>query len=248
MHRCPVLLVLVLATAACSGDGESRAPNLAPPDPRLPETADALAPPVRGRFENLTEEEKKARWDEESQGTLVLDVLDEETGAPVTDWWYYGVKYSLEESGVDAKIHTEVDFFGERPEAPDGHRRIALSAGWYRLRLEADGYRDTWTRRFRIDKGEDTAFSMTLLEANRLRVKVFDENGEPLEDGALLVEGENRKGAFSIHDGVGEDLMYDDEVVLHVGRVFLEDYAPQTIKVKLERGRVNEVTVHLKRP
>jgi hypothetical protein len=249
MHRITSAIVLILTLAGCAGDPGAEAPGDAPDGQAWTFVAPPEQPPARppGGFVNLTPEEDKALFDRSALGHLDLEVRDAETGAPVRDWSYHRVRFALDEATVDAHIHIQVDSF-EREETPTGRNRVPLGAGWYRLGLAANGYRRTWTPRFRIEKEKDTSIAMTMLKANRLRVHVLDEHGDALAEGTVLLVGETLRSALLIKDGVGERLVDIDEVRIEVGRVFMEDYARQSVPVTLERGKLNEVTIRLKRP
>ncbi len=56
------------------------------------------------------------------------------------------------------------------------------------------------------------------------------------------------RGSDVVVSAVGEDLVDVDELKIEVGRVFMDEYGRQSVPVKLERGKLTEVTIHLKRP
>lgn len=196
---------------------------------------------------NWTDAEQEALRTVARPGWLVLRARAAGSGEPVTDCAYYSLRFAFEKRRVAPKLCMKISPGGPPRVRPDGRYRWKLAAGWHQLRLSADGFRPTWTPVFQIREGEETALKMDIRPTNRLRVRVFDENGEPLEDGAVLLDGKRYRSTMHIENGVGEGEVDVDEVTVSVGRVFLEEYAPQSVTVSLTPGEWNEVTIRLRK-
>lgn len=222
-----LLLPFVLAT--CTTE---------PPDSNPDRTDDQIC--------NWTDAEEAAWFAPDARGHLVLTVVDAKTGAPVATCDYHAVRFAFTRDRVEPHPEMLLDGPG-RPPSPDGRYRWDLAAGWHQLQIDADGYRDRWTPVFRIAAGQETRLELALRTANRLRVLVLDEHGEPLPEGGVLLVGEHYRGGLAIEDGVGERLIPADAITLSVGDVFLPDYAYQKLEVPLRDDVVNEVTIRLRR-
>lgn len=220
MLRVDSLIPLVLVLLACSSDAPANA--------------------------NRTEEQRRAWTQCLNPGWLDLSVRDVETGEPVTDADYYALRFALEERRVGPQPPVMVSH-SPRAESKDGRYRWKLAEGWHQIRISADGYRNTWTPVFRIEKGKRTSLEIEMRKANRLKVIVLDENGEPIEEGGVHLSGDGYRGGMHIANGVGERLLPVDEITVTVGDVFLEDYAFQEVTVPLKPDIVNEVTIRLRR-
>lgn len=177
-------------------------------------------------------------------GWLAISVRDGESGKPVTNAHYYGMRFAEEKDLVESASHLEVDFFKEFY-SEDGAYRWELKPGWHKLRIEADGYWRSWTPIFRIEAGKETALTFDMHKNIMLRIKVYDVDGSPLPEGVVGVSMNTLFGSVSIKDGSGELWVEDDEVTLSVGKIWLKDYRKQTIKIPLTPGEVNEATIHL---
>jgi hypothetical protein len=184
--------------------------------------------------------------DPDLKGTLVITVRDGETGAPIRDAQFYGIRSGTEEHLVGKQGHIEVSRLAQ-PDSEDGVRRWEFEPGWYTLRLEADDYWRAWTPVFRIEPGRETELLFEMHKNILLRVKVFDENGDPLPEGILSVEMNTLSGSMDIENGVGELWVEDDEVTLIVGKIWLKEYKPQSRTISLTPGEVNEVEIRLEK-
>jgi hypothetical protein len=255
MNRLSVVApAIVLCVFACA---EPDVEDGAPPSGRgapariLPPEAPEIDPPPRGKelfagLENRTEEEERARASRDRLGVAAIRAVDAGTGEPVTDQQYYGCRFALKREDVDRRLHTEVDWM-DQPPVPDGVRRHDLAEGWWRLRLEADGYRNTWTPRFRVERGKTTEFTVRMLRANRLLATVLEPDGSPCADGTLIIRERDRLGARPVKDGVVDALVHDDEVTIAIDPRFMEGYRAWSRKVEMSYGTTTRVTVRLRK-
>jgi hypothetical protein len=177
-------------------------------------------------------------------GWLVITVTDAATGEPITDCQYYGYRTAAAKEEVESQPHIEVDTFREIV-SETGIYRWQFAPGWHQLRLEADDYWRTWTPVFQIEAGKETKLAFEMRRNILLRVKVFDADGSPLEEGRVRVEMNSLVGSVAIQNGVGEVWVEDDEVTLGVGRIWLKEYREQSVTATLRPGETNEVTIHL---
>jgi len=226
------LLVGAVLLPACSTEEPS-----APPREDVPYSGDL----------NWTPEESAAWRATARPGWLVLHVTLAGTGEPVTDCTYSGVRFAFDKRRVPRKPFMMVDRFGPRPATPDGRYRWKMAAGWHQVRLGGRGIRKTWTPVFEIREGEETRLELAVKQTNRLRVRVFDEQGKPLEEGGVSLDGDGFRAGMHISKGIGEMEVDVDEVTVSVGRIFLEEYARQSVTIPLKPGEWNEVTIRLRR-
>jgi hypothetical protein len=258
MSRILPLALMLAWLAGCSGSTGEGAPASDPaPEAPSSETSSgrALPPevpdadPMPTGFEglqNYSEEESRAWRSKERGGVAVIRAVDAGTGEPIPDQMYYGIRFAFRKEDVDRRPHVEVDWRGT-PEVPDGVRRNDLAAGWWRLRLEADDYRPTWTPRFRVEEGKTTDLTVRMLLSNRLRVTVLEPDGTPCADGTLVIRGPRYLQAMHVSDGVGETSVHRDTIQVSVDPRMMEGYRPWTRTVEMSYGETTEVTVRLER-
>ncbi len=125
-----------------------------------------LAAPCGCRpLENYTDAEMAALADRTRSGRARIAVKDGATGRPIASCRYYAFQYSTEEAAVDRRPPIMVDG-PVGPPAPDGIHEFPLPPGWYRLRLESEGYAAAWTPEFEVLDGRTTPLA-TEMEKGR---------------------------------------------------------------------------------
>ena len=224
-----VVLFLPLPFLACT----SNPPEATSPGP---------APDVVNR----TDKERSAFRSNKNRGILVLSVKDVETGKPVIDCDYHSARFSFEQHRVAPQFPMMLDG-PRRPGSEEGRYRWDLAGGWHQIRVDAKGYRNTWTPVFMIEAGKETTLNLTMRKANRIKIIVLDENGKPVPEGGVRLAGKNFRAGMHIEKGVGERLVPVDEITVSVGDIFMKDYASQKVTVPLRAGIVNEITIRLRR-
>jgi hypothetical protein len=242
MLRVVPVIVVVLFLSACSSEPSAGPTPEDGPAADVSGEASANEPPG----ENREDEEKRAWRECRNPGWLDLSVRDVETGVPVKDADYHALKFAFEKDRVEPQFSARISH-SPAAESETGRYRWKLAAGWHQIRIDADGYRNKWTPVFRIEKGKETSLEIEMRKANRLKVIVLDEKGEPIEEGGVHLIGDGYRAGMHIAKGVGERLVPVDEIAVTVGDIFLEDYAFQKVSVPLKPGIVNEVTIRLRR-
>lgn len=169
---------------------------------------------------------------------LEVHVTDAGTGKPITHCGIVGWD--------EGRTFTEVTPSGYDV-AADGVHRFELTPMSGRVRLAADGYSETWSKRFRLRAGTTERLAVSMNRLSRLVVTVVETDGSPVKEGTLLLKGPDLLRTLVVENGVVDQRVDPGRVRLVVDPRFMEGYEPHSQWLTLSPGERTELTLRVKR-
>lgn len=170
--------------------------------------------------------------------TLRVRVRDALTGKPVERCNLVGTR----SAGQVQAITPSADDV-----ATDGVHRYEISPLVGRVRLAAEGYRETWSDDVRLSAGETKDLLVDLEPLGRLVVAVSEDDGAPVASGTLLLTGPDLEATSIVKAGVADGRIDAGEITIVVDPEFMPGYAPQARLVVVRPGERTDVRLQVTR-